>query len=625
MKTLMIIQTAHSGLYFSLTYLAALFIAAAVAIYSGFRKGHPKIAWLLILLTGGIFFIVGEKMFSWSADQWTLLFTRFYFSPSDKKTILGGIIGLFAGLILAKTILKFKQPVLDHFALALPIAMAISRIGCLMAGCCYGTPTSLPWGIQYDASSMAYHSHLLRGLIDFHSSTSLAVHPAQLYQVIGCLLIAVMVWKTRKYWKASGNRFLFSVLSYAVLRFFVEFVRDSHSSFVLVEVYYGLKAIQWILLAATLLGTIFIYYRENYFRNNSSVFISTKIHVFNQIVIIGFLYIIAIIGKNWFTKLELLNILIFLVPITIAALVQLYRKYTVPGFRWVAPLVFMGGCMFMAQTNINSDNMEDKSTFTEFGFSGIVGKYYESVGKINSVWIPQYTYYDDCTGTYGTGGGYFEKSLEPLGKEARPFYQVRMDLSHNKWIGEYYKFRIGASLFMGSESGDNTADDVYKTSFGISPFVSWDWHMFGLGTGFSLGQMKVKEPDKNISTGDHNGGTILSYEYRNMYLLPALALRLGPSDIIYVEGKTLALFPSSSVYPMFQVGIGSGLGKTNGTRAAIGYAFEGLYSELVYPVKNNTVLKLYYANNLSSGQDSKYVLSAGVSFRFFPKGLLSEK
>jgi hypothetical protein len=48
------------------------------------------------------------------------------FKKKDKKTVLGGIIGLFTGIFAAKIWLKFKRPVLDTFAVALPIGMAIS-------------------------------------------------------------------------------------------------------------------------------------------------------------------------------------------------------------------------------------------------------------------------------------------------------------------------------------------------------------------------------------------------------------------------------------------------------------------------------------------------------------------
>ena len=390
-----------------------------------------------------------------------------------------------------------------------------------------------------------------------------------------------------------------------------------------------MKAIQWILLAVLLIGILILIFRDLNKGEDYSISGRRNIQDFRLVVIISLLCIIAIIGKNWFTKLELLTIILFLTPVAIAAFVQLYRKNTAPGFRWVAPLVFMGGCMFMAQTTITDEKDNDKAKFTELGFSGMLGKYYESVGKINSIWTPPHWEYSggDCGGPVTDSTlvpGYYYKKLESIGKEARSFYQGRIDISHNKWVGEYYKFSIGTSLFVGSESGDNMADDINKTSFGISPFVSWDWRWIGIGTGFSLGQMKIKNRDFNSNPDNYSNGEIVSYDYKNGTFFPSLNLRFGPYDILFAEAKFPALFPSSSVYPMFQTAIGTGFGKTNGTKATIGYCFEGLYSELVYLIKNKTVLKLYYANNLSSGQNSKSVLSVGVNFRFFPKKNITE-
>lgn len=603
MKTLMIIETAHSGMYFSLTYLAALIIAAGIFIYSGFSKGYPKIAWLLILLTGGLFFIIGEKMFSYSAEQWTQVFTRFYFSPTDKKTILGGIVGLFVGLILAKTILKFKLPVLDHFAIALPLAMAISRIGCLMAGCCYGIPTSLPWGISYDATSIVYHAHLSHGLIDLHSSTSLAVHPIQLYQVIGCLIIAIIVWKTRKYWKASGSIFLFSVLSYALLRFFIEFVRDPDSSFVLVKQYYGMKAIQWILLAVLLIGILKLILRELNKRKDYSISGTKNIQDFRLFVIISLLCIIAIIGKNWFTKMELLTIIVFLIPVTIAVIVQIYRNKTAPGFRWVAPLVFMGGCMFMAQTTIPNEKDKDKTKFTELGISGIFGKYNEEVKKV-------------CYSSDGCGGKYYQS----IGSQEKLFYRVGIDVSHNLWRSDSYKFKIGVSAFYGNESeGDIKTDYPSSVTIGASPYVNFDWRNIGFGSGFSVGQMKFGKRS-GVDVEDFSVGTVRATDYDCWHFTPAFSLRIGPYDIFYIEGKVPGLFPSSTPYPLYQLGFGSGLGKTNGTKAAIGYCQDGIYSELTYPIKNNKyLLKAFYANSLASGKEAKSALFVGINFRFYSK------
>ncbi|MCX6285158.1 MAG: prolipoprotein diacylglyceryl transferase, partial [Bacteroidetes bacterium] len=189
MKILFIIATTHGDLFYSITYLTSILMVAAMTIYIGFDKGYPKISWFLLVMSGGLFFIIGEKAFSYSSGQWMQVFQGFPLPPTQKKTILGGILGLFAGLILAKIWLRFHRPILDNFAIALPLAMAISRIGCLMAGCCFGTTTNLPWGINYGSSSMVYHSHMLKGLVHFHDKISAAVHPIQVYEMLGCLII----------------------------------------------------------------------------------------------------------------------------------------------------------------------------------------------------------------------------------------------------------------------------------------------------------------------------------------------------------------------------------------------------------------------------------------------------
>ena len=103
----MIIETTHGGMMFALTYLAAILLAAGIAFYSGIKHGYPKRTWMLILTTGLIFFILGEKLAAFSSDQWVELFTRFHLPDATRVTILGGILGLATGLILAKKTLKF--------------------------------------------------------------------------------------------------------------------------------------------------------------------------------------------------------------------------------------------------------------------------------------------------------------------------------------------------------------------------------------------------------------------------------------------------------------------------------------------------------------------------------------
>ena len=594
MVTLMIINTTHGGMFFSLTYVAAFLVAAGMMINEGFRKGYPGSAWLLIILTGVIFFIIGDKVFTYSQEQWVQVFTRFHFPEADKKTVLGGIVGLFTGMFLAKTWLRFNRPVLDTLAVALPLGMSISRIGCLMAGCCFGTSTNLPWGIQYDAASWAYQVHQAQGLLHLHDETSLAVHPAQLYQVIGCLIIAFLVWRTRKQWKSNGSLFLFSVLCYAVLRFFVEFVRAPESNFFAGQFFGGLKILQWLIMGAILLGLFILILRESKAKTISAVSRLVHLSDLRQVVLTILLSIIVFYSRKWFDPLELSTILLFLIPVIIILSVKIYRRYSVAGFRWVIPVVLVCSFSFMAQKRNPSLKQGEKITFTEIGISGLVGKYSEELQRVHRSCGPP--------------------SHQTLTQQSVPFYQTGLNLSYNIWQGKYTKYTFGGRLFYGDEFPEQTTiSSGTGPIFGISPYVSMNWHWFGFSTGFSLGQMKIPigKPESKQYDGD-----IISKDHSWVTIIPSLGIRLGPSDELYAEANFPGFFPSSTPFPTFQAGIGTGLGKTNGTKVGIGYCYNGIYAQVVYPIQNKLVLSAFYADNLSTGNEASRIFSFGINYRF---------
>ena len=60
----------------------------------------------------------------------------------------------------------------------LPLAFCAARVGCLVAGCCHGTPTTLPWG-------------LVRG------EAGIGVHPTPLYEMAGWLLLHASTRRVR--------------------------------------------------------------------------------------------------------------------------------------------------------------------------------------------------------------------------------------------------------------------------------------------------------------------------------------------------------------------------------------------------------------------------------------------
>jgi phosphatidylglycerol:prolipoprotein diacylglycerol transferase len=113
----------------------------------------------------------------------------------------------------------------DILAPAFAFAMSVVRIGCLLAGCCSGRPTSLPWAIRFPAHSLPWAAEVHAGLLSIDSSQSLPVHPLQIYFGLLSLGLGIFcLWFARR--KAyEGQVFLVYVTAYGFGQFFLEFLR----------------------------------------------------------------------------------------------------------------------------------------------------------------------------------------------------------------------------------------------------------------------------------------------------------------------------------------------------------------------------------------------------------------
>ena len=144
-------------------------------------------------------------------------------------------------------LLSFRS-LLDVFALPTLAGLMIHRIGCFLAGCCWGDIVSnepatsfasqiqtLPFlsglsdGVRYPAGSLPYEQHLAMGLIEPNALASLPVYPVQLYE--GALLLIVLLGLWRFPWRRfeKGVLTILVVCAYAFIRFFIEYLRADGS------------------------------------------------------------------------------------------------------------------------------------------------------------------------------------------------------------------------------------------------------------------------------------------------------------------------------------------------------------------------------------------------------------
>lgn len=161
----------------------------------------------------------------------------------------GGLIlygGLLPALVLASLLMKhWELPVrktLDAASFPLSIGFAFGRLGCLAAGCCYGKPTSLPWGIVFkDERSLA--------------PLGVKLHPTQLYEALFFVLFAFVLKVKGQKIKGTGGRFFTLCLSYGVFRFFNEFLRGDPRA-----VFLSLSHNQWVMVGLFVFSLFMLIY-----------------------------------------------------------------------------------------------------------------------------------------------------------------------------------------------------------------------------------------------------------------------------------------------------------------------------------------------------------------------------
>ncbi len=143
---------------------------------------------------------------------------RFVKDPLDVLGSEGFVVygGIIAGVLAAIVYCKRKKLIfLEYFdlcAASISLAQGFGRLGCFLAGCCYGRETDLPIGVVFPESSLA--------------PAGVRVLPTQLFSSAGNFLIMfILLWHYKHRKKVGDTGFLYMLL-YGVGRFCIEFLRN---------------------------------------------------------------------------------------------------------------------------------------------------------------------------------------------------------------------------------------------------------------------------------------------------------------------------------------------------------------------------------------------------------------
>jgi len=135
----------------------------------------------------------------------------------------------------------------DVFAPGVALGHAIGRTGCLMAGCCYGIPTNVPWAITFTDPAAAANVGTPLGT---------PLHPTQIYEAGAELAILVLLLATERRGRTfPGRTFWTYMLLYAISRFIIEFYRGDPRGMI-----FGVSTSQFVSLLIGPLSIVILFW-----------------------------------------------------------------------------------------------------------------------------------------------------------------------------------------------------------------------------------------------------------------------------------------------------------------------------------------------------------------------------
>jgi phosphatidylglycerol:prolipoprotein diacylglycerol transferase len=241
--------TIHTyGVLLALAFIVGIWLTSRNARASGIDADQIWNLGVMIVFSA----LVGTKILAFFSDY-------SYFSQHPQKIFSlsalrsGGVISgglLTATLVSVGYLWRMQLPVLTVADLAAPgiaLGQAVGCLGCLLAGCCYGQPTRMPWGITF---TNEYAGATVGVPLD------IPLHPTQLYEAVVALLLCLHLMRRFSRTRFNGQIILEYLMIYAGLHCIIDFFRGDNPGLVV----HGLLTTSQFIGIVTVLGAFRIYH-----------------------------------------------------------------------------------------------------------------------------------------------------------------------------------------------------------------------------------------------------------------------------------------------------------------------------------------------------------------------------
>jgi phosphatidylglycerol:prolipoprotein diacylglycerol transferase len=231
------------------------------------RRGwlHARIVWISLAAVFGAG--VGARLITlWERPEVIAAAASMPLSMAIEhsgKSIIGAIAGGYLAIVLAKHAFGYTRSTGDAYALAIPVATIVGRIGCFLTELPLGTPTSLPWGMRVSPESAA--------AFPVCPGCGGPMHPSMLYEIAFNVVAALLIVRWRHRVPVAGETLKLYLLAAGSFRFLVEFVRANPPQAL------GLSGPQWVLIP--LVGLVAIHVVRQLLSGAWRVPLPPRVHV----------------------------------------------------------------------------------------------------------------------------------------------------------------------------------------------------------------------------------------------------------------------------------------------------------------------------------------------------------
>ncbi|MBT8093005.1 MAG: prolipoprotein diacylglyceryl transferase [Gammaproteobacteria bacterium] len=251
MRSCIIYSHFESGTWvtpFGLIFLAAIFVAWLLArrnaTAAGIDGSHIDLLMPITIIVG----VAGALLLSLVMPMDRMVAGDMMQTGVRARLFSILATGAVAVFIYSRIVKLSFRRLLDIFALPTIAGLMVHRVGCFLAGCCWGDVVSdghvmsfatqvqtLPFlggltaGVQYPPGSLPYEQHVAMGLIEPGAVVSLPIYPVQLYEVALLLVLLLALWRLPGRGLPNGVLTVVVVCAYALLRFVIEYLRADGS------------------------------------------------------------------------------------------------------------------------------------------------------------------------------------------------------------------------------------------------------------------------------------------------------------------------------------------------------------------------------------------------------------